>query len=327
MTTLAITGTGGFIGLRMAERARALGWQVRGLDVSEAAAERARAAGAEVRVGDVTDPEAVSRLCEGADFLLHTAAIVEEDGELARYRKVNVEGTRTVARAARASGVGRLVHLSSVMVYGFDYPPDVTEYGPFRGENNAYCETKILSERVAMSFHDPGWMEVVAIRPGDVYGPGGAQWVLRPFQMLQRRLFTLPDVPGVMNHVYVDNLVDGVLRALETPHTGEAYNITDGRPTPCPEFYAHHARFAGGRPIPKLPPRVLRAAIGAMAAVHRAAGRKPPGLPSVVDYLSRRHAYSIDKARRLLGYEPSIDLEEGMDRVHAWLKERGLARA
>src|SRR5690348_11751960 len=108
---MAITGIGGFIGLRMAERALQRGMRVQGLDASTAAAELARKKGADVVVGDVTDKAAVSRASRGADVMFHTAAIVEEDGDRAVYHRVNVEGTLTVAAGARAAGVRQFVQL------------------------------------------------------------------------------------------------------------------------------------------------------------------------------------------------------------------------
>ena len=109
-----------------------------------------------------------------------------------------------VTRAAREAGVRRFVHISSVMVYGFRYPPDVTEDGLLAGEGNPYCETKIESERVARSFQEPGTLDVVALRLGDVYGPGSVPWVVRPLELMRRRLFILPSGGrGVLNPVHM----------------------------------------------------------------------------------------------------------------------------
>src|SRR5689334_19388136 len=107
--TMAITGIGGFIGLRMVERALERGMKVQGLDASPPAAELAQKKGAEVVVGDVTDAEAVARASRGADVMFHTAAIIEEDGDPSLFRRVNVEGSRTVGESARAAGVRQFV--------------------------------------------------------------------------------------------------------------------------------------------------------------------------------------------------------------------------
>ena len=315
-TTIAITGIGGFIGLRMAERARANGWTVRGLDLSPAGAERARAAGAEVVVGSVNDAAAVAAALQGADWVFHTAAIVEEDGPRDLYERVNIEGTRTVCNVAQQLGVRRLVHLSSVMVYGFDYPQDVAEDGPVDGQGNVYNDTKLASERVALSFNDPQRLGVIVIRPGDVYGRGSLPWVTRPVQMLRRGVFMLPGRgSGVINHVHVDNLIDGVMLAVDHDAIGEAFNITDGVATRCDAFFAPHARLAGVRRVPTLPTWAVMLLMRLSKPWWRLRGQTPPASPTALRFLLRRHRYSIAKAQARLGYQPRIDLEQGMQQM------------
>jgi nucleoside-diphosphate-sugar epimerase len=315
-TTIAITGIGGFIGLRMAERSRANGWTVRGLDLSPAGAERARAAGAEVVVGSVNDAAAVAAALQGADWVFHTAAIVEEDGPRDLYERVNIEGTRTVCNVAQQLGVRRLVHLSSVMVYGFDYPQDVAEDGPVDGQGNVYNDTKLASERVALSFNDPQRLGVIVIRPGDVYGRGSLPWVTRPVQMLRRGVFMLPGRgSGVINHVHVDNLIDGVMLAVDHDAIGEAFNITDGVATRCDAFFAPHARLAGVRRVPALPTWAVMLLMRLSQPWWRLRGQTPPASPTALRFLLRRHRYSIAKAQARLGYQPRIDLEQGMQQM------------
>ncbi|MGH7438015.1 MAG: NAD-dependent epimerase/dehydratase family protein, partial [Polyangiaceae bacterium] len=201
--TLSVTGVGGFIGRRLAERALSRGMKVRGLDQSESAARELH--GVDVVVGDVCDPAAARAACAGADVVVHTAAVVREDGLRELYQRVNVGGTGQMVAAAREAGARRFVQLSSVMVYGYRFPPGVTEDGPLRGEGNPYCETKIESERVAEASREPGRFEITIIRPGDVYGPRSVPWVVRPYLLMKSGLFMLPDGgKGIINQVYVD---------------------------------------------------------------------------------------------------------------------------
>lgn len=321
MTTIAITGIGGFIGLRMAERALALGWQVQGLDHSLAAAERAHALGIQVTVGDVNDAKAVRTALTGADLVFHTAAIVEEDGPREAYERVNVEGTRSVCGIARELGVSRFVHLSSVMVYGFEYPEDVGEEGPLDGQGNVYNDTKLASERVALSFNSDAFA-VLVIRPGDVYGAGSVPWVLRPIDLIARGLFMLPDFGrGVINHVHVDNLLDGVFLAIEKASGGDVFTLTDGVATPCHEFFAYHASMAGKTRVPGLPSWMLSGFLRASAPALKLLGQKPLASAAAMQFLLRRHRYSIAKAQAVLGYTPRISLADGMADIR-----RGLSR-
>jgi nucleoside-diphosphate-sugar epimerase len=317
--TLAVTGIGGFIGRRVAERARERGMRVRGLDQSKDAAERARRAGFEVLVGDICDADATDALCAGSDIVIHTAAVVREDGPRALYDRVNVGGSERVARSARAAGVRRFVHLSSVMVYGFRYPKLVTEEGPLEGHGNPYCETKIESEKVVRAQHDPGKFEVTVIRPGDVYGAGSGPWVVRPFDLIKAGLFVLPGGGrGIVNHVYVDNLVDALFLAIEKD-ASDVYTISDGVGATCLDYFRPIAEAAGRPRLRTAPAGLLRAAATAVQAAASLVGLEAPASPSAIDYLMRPHAYSIAKAQRDLGFVPSVAFGEGMRRVRDWL--------
>jgi len=322
--TMAITGVGGFIGLRMAERAKERGMRVQGLDASPIAAEFARRRGVEVVIGDVTDQDAVARACRGADVMFHTAAVVGEDGDMALYRRVNVEGTRTVAEVALAAGVRQFVHLSSVMVYGFTYPPFVAEEGPFRGEGNPYCETKLESDRLALGLHAPGAFDVTVIRPGDVYGARSHPWVLRPLELMRKRIFVLIDGGrGTMNHVHVDNLLDAVFAALERRAAGEAFNVTDGASTTFAEYFGRLAHMVGRKWLPSAPGSIVKSGFSLAGRVGARLGFTLPVSPAAVDFVCRAHPYSIDRARRVLGYEPRISLDQGMAEVEIALRAAG----
>jgi len=299
-STIAITGAAGFIGRALAERFVARGARVRGLDMRPS-----RLPSVESFVGDVTRTGDAERLCRGADVVVHTAAIVGEGGDLAEYRRVNVGGTRTIANA----GAKRVVHLSSVMVYGFDYPADVDEDGPRRGENNAYCQTKIESEDVVR-----GRPDAVVIRPGDVYGVGSVPWVVRPLEMIRKRMFAIPR-GGFINHVHVQNLIDAVVLAIEKDAFGQVFNVSDGVATSCEEYFGRLAATIGrGAPM-AFSPRLLRTAFGAIATVCDRIGVAPPARPDAVSFLTRPHRYSIDRAQRVLGYVPRITLDQGMAEI------------
>lgn len=325
--TVAITGVCGFIGRHLARRCLSMGASVRGLDMAIPDSFHTDEPDIKVLAGDITSRDDVDRLCEGADVVIHTAAVVREGGDPALFQKVNVEGTRNVAESAKAAGVKRFVQISSVMVYGFDFPDQVDETAELRGEGNPYCETKIESERVALGFHQPGGMEVVAIRCGDVYGPGSMPWTVRPVHMMKTFQFVLVSGGrGIMNHVFVDNLVDGILLALQSDHTGEAYNISDGVRTTFKEFFGYYSKMIGFRPMLSLPAFLVRPGIVMANAVFRVFRIPPQVYPDFVDFVLRENTYSIEKARTKLGYEPAVTLDEGMKKTEAWLAEQGMIK-
>jgi len=304
---VGITGGGGFIGTALARRLRNEGDQVRGIDLTDAGAAAYAEIGADLVLGDICDPEAMSAFCEDLDVVIHTAAVVAESGDWDLFEQINVEGARTVAEAAKAAGVSRFVHFSSVMVYGFDFPDGVTEDGPFDGAGNPYCTTKIASEAVVLALHEPGVFDVVIIRPGDVYGPGSVPWTIRPVDLMRLGLWAdFDDGTPVQNHVYIDNLVDGVLLVLAEGTPGEAYAITDDVRTTTGEFFSRYAAMLGIHN-------------GTMAAADALA----LGLdPEAVKYMTRRGAYSCEKVKAL-GYRPAVSLDAGMAQTRDWLDATG----
>ncbi|MEO1132053.1 MAG: NAD(P)-dependent oxidoreductase [Cyanobacteria bacterium J06639_1] len=324
--TLLITGIGGFIGLRTAEMAIARGMKVKGLQRSEAGARAARDLGADVTVGSVTDPAIAATVCRGADVVLHAAARVKEGGSFADFRRANVDGTLTMARAARESDVTSFIHLSSVMVYGFSYPNLATEDAPLRDEGNPYCTTKIEAERELIALNHPPEFGVIVLRPGDVYGPRGTGWVLQPLSLMRNNTFIVANGgAGVINHVYIDNLVEAIFLAIAAECYGQTFNITDGATTSWYDYFARIAAIAGHSPrLTSLPGGMLKTMIRLRGWGQKLLGRECDLFPDSVDFMTRPYPYSIAKAKTLLGYEPAIDLDRGMELTRQWLAREGL---
>ncbi|MCP6761462.1 MAG: NAD-dependent epimerase/dehydratase family protein [Fischerella sp. CENA71] len=319
--TLLISGIGGFIGLRTTELAIARGMKVRGLGRSAEKIKKAQQLGAEVIVGSVTDPTIAHKACQGVDIVLHTAGIVQETGQIQHFRDVNVGGTVNMAKAAKNSGVKTFVHLSSAMVYGFNYPDGVTEDGPLRGENNPFCQTKIEAEAALLELDTPPGFGIIIIRPGDVYGPGSIPWIVRPIVMMQRKLFALiNDGQGVINHLYIDNLIDAIFLAMEKEAYGEIFNITDGKNTSWKKYFTNLAEIAGLSVPISLSKDEAKLLLRVREQGQKLFRKKPDLLPETMDFLSRPYAYSISKAQKMLSFEAKIDLEEGMRRTQEWLQ-------
>jgi nucleoside-diphosphate-sugar epimerase len=309
----------------MIERARRLDMRVQGLELSPEAADAARQSGAKVVEGDIGDEQAVRQAFEGADFVLHAAARVTELGTLEMFRRVNVEGTRTAVSAAAQCGVRRFVHLSSVLVYGFRFPADIAEDGPLHGDGHPYNATKIESEQVVLEHQGQGGMRVIVLRPALVYGPGSPQFVVRPFRLMRIGLFMLINARGVMNHLYIDNLLDAVLLALEKETVDDTFNVSDGEPTTRGVYFRRLGRLAR-RPLVSWPARVMRPLVVLQSKLARLIGVDPLAEPSSIDIQCSDYAYSIDRARRQLGYRPRVLFEEGMQNVEDWLRSAGYIR-
>ena len=170
-------------------------------------------------------------------------------------------------------------------------------------------------------------MDCTIVRPGDVYGPGSRPWVVLPLQMIASGRFLLPaHGKGLFSPIYIDDLVAGlVLAAGRDAGRGQIFNISGAGAVSCEEFFGYHARWLGKG-------KTLRTVGTGMAIAIAESGRRLIQLfggqtelgRGTIDMLSRTAGYSIDKARRQLGYEPQISLEDGMERTKEWAVAEGL---
>ncbi|MCJ8280588.1 MAG: NAD(P)-dependent oxidoreductase [Rivularia sp. ALOHA_DT_140] len=320
--TLLITGIGGFIGLRTAEMAIAKGLKVRGLENDTELAKKAQNLGAEVIIGSVTDSSIAQKACENVDIVLHSEEVAKEGGSIKEFSGVNIDGTINIGKAARNAGIKTFVHLSTASVYGFDYENGVTEKEQLVKEKNPYCQTKIEAEKALQQLNSSRDFGIIIIRAGDIYGPGSIPWTLRPISFMKQKLFAYTNEGKVINHVYVDNLIDAIFLAIEKEQHGEIFNITDGTETSPQEFFTRLAE-AGGHPTPSsLPKEEIRLFLKLRCQGQKLLRKKPDIYPEAVDFMSRPYAFSIDKARRFLNYQPAVSLDEGMTRVKEWLENQ-----
>ncbi|GIF38671.1 NAD-dependent epimerase/dehydratase family protein [Actinoplanes xinjiangensis] len=315
-----LTGANGFIARATAARLREQGHQVYGVDLHADPP-------AGVVAGDITVDGPWRDAVTGADVVIHTAAVVSNAVGLDGQWRVNVAGTRRALDAAVHAGAGRFVQLSSIRAFSdLGFPDGVTEDHPVRPDGNPYVDTKIAGEQVALQAHAEGRIAVTVVRPGDVYGPGSRPWTLLPLQLIRRYQFLLPAMgAGIFSPVYVDDLVDGLLRAASSPAgAGQVFTLTGGVGVPCREFFGHYYRMLGRRGPVVAPTAVAVGVARAAGRLIRLTGAETEVNAVSMRYFTRTGTYSIAKARRLLGYQPAVDLAEGMARTGAWLRAEGL---
>jgi nucleoside-diphosphate-sugar epimerase len=313
-----ITGALGFIGRVLADRYAAEGAEVRGVDV-RADPERG------VVAGDVTEPGDWQAHAEGCDLVLHLAAILGFGGRYDDFWRINVAGTRHALDAAVRGGATGFVHTSSIVVLGDEFTGEADERTPVRGTGRPYTDTKIAGEQLVLQAHAAGELPCTVVRPGDVYGPASRPWVILPLEAIKRRQLVLPARGrGLISPVYVDDLVEGYLRAAREPAAGQVITLTGPRSVETREFFRHHFEWLGRRGPPGVPTgvAVTLARIGEIAL--RLAGSQTEANVGAVRYLTRRGTISIEKARSLIGYEPAVDLDEGMRRTREWAEAEGL---
>lgn len=320
MADYVITGASGFIGRTLAARLRERGDTVRGMDVRPDP-------DAGVVAGDVTDPASWQDVIERGATVVHTAALVSNLPTLEEAWRVNTLGTRRVLDAAVARGAKRVVYLSSVRAFSdTGFPDGVTEAHPLRPDGNPYVDTRIAAEQAALQAHAAGELEVTVVRPGDVYGPGSRPWTLLPVQMIRTNRFLLPAMGrGIFSPVYVDDLVSGLVLAADRPEAaGQVFTLAGGVGVENRVFFGHYYRMLGKRGPVVMPTSAALALAGTVGGVNRLRRSSDDETnTTAVRYLCRTGTYSIEKARRVLGYDPEVDLDEGMRRTEAWLREVG----
>lgn len=273
---------------------------------------------------DIRDRRAVlAELCDVTTVYHVAAAYRQEHADQFEFHRVNVEATRNLLEAAGERGVGRFVHCSTVGVQGhIEHPPATEEYRFAPGDH--YQRSKLEGELVARAYGARG-LPVVVVRPVGIYGPGDTRF-LKLFRAVDRGRFVMIGSGRTLYHLtYVDDLVDGILRAGTRPEAvGEVFTIGGPRYTTLSELVAIVARVLG-RPRPRLrvplAPVLLAATV--CERICRAIGVDPPLYPRRVEFFANDRAFDIAKARRLLGYEPRVDLEAGLARTASWYRANG----
>ena len=337
MTVSLVTGGSGFVGAAIARALKARGDQVIVLDL----APECPVEGVDYRRVDIRDEGAVLETCRGVDTVIHNASIVHTK----QNRKdivwaVNLGGTENMLEAARQNGVPRFVYISSgSVVYEGKDIENGDESLPYSSVSQApYADSKIAAEKLVLAENGKGGMATCALRPHVVFGPGDNRFM--PTLLAKGRNGQLRVQIGrgewLSDYTYVTNMTDAVLLAdealakdgLNSVAAGEAYFITNGEPMPFWGFIRKVAARLGFPPVKYTAPKSL---VYAIAAIKEGIDTLKGGTLNAEDGLTRfairymctHHYFSIEKARRELGYNPAVSVEEGIERTCKHLEAIG----
>ena len=321
-----ITGGTGFTGSHAVRRYLARGHSVRVLDNQKGVFfDELAGAGAEIQLGSVADREAVRKAVEGVEVVQHIAAAFREiNVPKTVYRSVNVEGTRIVAEEAHRAGVRRVVYCSTEGVHGHVVNPPANEDAPIAPEDY-YQQTKWEGE---LAFHEVirQGLDGVILRPTGIYGPGDPARFLMLFRMVKRGHFFIVGNGRANYHpIYIDNLCDAFELAAQRPQArGETFIIADERSLDWNELIPLVAKTLGvDVKIHYLPLWPVWLAAALCEAACWPLGITPPLFRRRAEMFSHMRAFDISKARRVLGYEPKVPLEEGLRRTGEWYRQHG----
>jgi len=327
MTRILITGATGFVGGHVAEAAVARGHSVSTIARASSDTALLDRLGVEVHRGDLTDANLLRRAVEGVDIIVHSAAKVGDWGPIEGYRAVNVDALRSLLEAVHKHPLQRFVHISSLGVYAARHHRGTDETEPLPARHvDGYTQTKVEAEHLALDAHRLHGTPVVVLRPGFIYGPRDRTVLPRIAQNLglgRVRLFGDP-TKLAMNTIYVGNLVEAIFLAMDNPKAvGQIYNLTDGVRVTKRQFFD---AISDGLNLPRVKRRVPLFLAKLVARILEGRARRlnkpdPPRLTqALVKFLGLDLDFSIEKARRELGYSPKVGFDDGMKQTLDWFK-------
>ena len=326
-----VTGGTGFIGRRLVERLVERGDNVHVLARGESGTDLP--AGAELHRGDVADMSSVGSAARVCEVVFHVAAKAGISGPYEAYRRANVEGTRNVLDACRRHGNPRLVFTSTPsVVFDGTSMEGADESAPYPDHFEAsYPETKAEAERLVLAANGPE-LATVALRPHLVWGPGDRHLVPRILARARAgKLALVGDGSNRVDSTFVDNAVDAHLLAAEkaapgSPAAGRAYFISNGEPLAMRDLLARILAAAGLPPVTRRVSPAFAVAAGiVLEKAHAWLGLdgEPRMTRFVARELSTAHWFDLTAAKRDLGYEPRVSIDEGMRRLAEWLRAGG----
>jgi 2-alkyl-3-oxoalkanoate reductase len=321
-----VTGGTGFTGKALVKRLVDLGHEVVSLDYQEGLkTDEIRSWGAKVIIGSVTDPAVVEQCMDGVDIVHHLAAAFRElDVPNSYYDEVNVGGTKIVLKSAWNHKVKKFVYCSTCGVHGnVDHPP-ADENAPIQ-PGDYYQQTKYDAEPWVQSYQAQG-LETTILRPTAIYGPGDPERFQMIFRRVNKGVFPMfGDGETLYHPLYIDNLVDALILAMEPGKgLGQAYLIADEEYVSIKTLVRKTAQALGVEvKIPHYPILPLVVAGHVCEKLCKPFKIAPPIFPRRVDWFRQNRAFDISKAKRDLGYQPKIDLDEGLKRTGEWYQREG----
>jgi nucleoside-diphosphate-sugar epimerase len=286
--------------------------------------------GVEKADGELIDPESLKKAAHGVTIVIHCAAKVGDWGPVDDYRAVNVRGLEHLLNAAENNGtLRRFIHISSLGVYeGRDHHGTDETVAPSTTGMDGYTLTKVEAEQLVLRHIREKKLPATILRPGFIYGPRDRTVLPKLLERLKAgQVKYFGSGEQLMNNTFVLNLVDVIFDVLDKPETiGQIYNVTDGGLVSKRDFISTVATLAGCQvPRAAVPMGVARFLTTVSENVYRWLGKKEAPLLSNAKFkfLGLNLDFSIEKAKRELGYKPRFTFQEGMTQTIDWFREQG----
>ncbi len=321
-----VTGGTGFTGGALCAHLRARGHDVVALARPTSDTGWLRSLGVTIVTGDLRDTASLREGMQGVDAAFNIAAAFRE-AKLSdqQYHDVNVTGVRNFVEAARSVGVPRVVHCSTIGVHGDTGRTPANEETRF-APPDYYCKSKVEGELLARELFAKYGMQGSVFRPLGIYGPRDTRF-LKLFKGLKKGTFVMIGDGETLYHMtYIDDLCAGIeLCATHPAAVGEVFILGGDHHVTLNELIASVSRAVGSAgPRMRVPMWPVMTAAHVCEALCRPLGIEPPLYPRRVEWFTKDRAADISKARRVLGYEPRVDLDEGTRRTAQWYSQQRL---
>lgn len=324
--TYLLTGATGFIGSHLAKDLIEKGARIKCLvrrSSPESALRFLNGLGAKLVYGDLTDEKSLGEVVKGVNTVFHLGGGGRMDTPEDVCFQINVDGTRNLLEACLQQGsVKRFVHVSTCGVMGDIQNPPADETHPYQPENMAYSRAKTEAEKTALSYRDRLSVRVIRfplaygspLMDGDLSHIEGVTPMSMIFSAVQKgQWIYFGDGRTLIHCIHVDDIVRGLELAAEKGRTGEVYILADEKAVPMTTLVEISA-WALNVPAPRrhipLPAAMVMAML--MEAAAKLMRRRPMLTREVVRGFAATRAFDISKARRELGFNPTVRLEAGI---------------
>jgi nucleoside-diphosphate-sugar epimerase len=321
-----VTGGTGFTGKALVKRLLDDGHDVVALDYKEGIkTEELRQWGAEVVIGSVADRAVVEQCMKGVDIVHHLAAAFRElDVPNSYYEEINVEGTRITLEEAAKENIRKFIYCSTCGVHGNVDNPPANEDAPIQPADY-YQQTKYEAEPIVHEYAAKG-METVILRPAAIYGPGDPERFGMIFRRVAKGVFPMfGDGKAYYHPLYIDSFIDVFIATMEEGvGNGGTYLIADEEYVEIEDLVRRVARAMDTEvKIPHYPFMPLMVIGHIVEKACKPFHITPPIFPRRVDWFRQNRAFDISRAKKDLGYNPTIGLDEGLRRTAEWYRQEG----